>query len=110
MPSAQDHKKREKLPRRSPDARMGDAIRVSAKDSESYAEILKAMNAKVNMQNAGYGHMSRDCTLSGREDAGWRCGGASHVAKECKALPRYLLMQTARERRAAVLLICKQHK
>ena len=48
MPSAQDPKEKEKLPRRSPAARSGDAIRVSAKDGESYAEILKAMKAKVD--------------------------------------------------------------
>ena len=34
--------------------RSGDAIRVSAKDGESYAEILKAMKEKVNPQNAGH--------------------------------------------------------
>ena len=33
--------------------RSGDAIRVSAKDGVSYAEILKAMKEKVNPQNAG---------------------------------------------------------
>ena len=36
------------MPRRSAAARSGDAIRVSAKDGESYNEILKAMKAKVN--------------------------------------------------------------
>ena len=41
------------MPRRSLAARSGDAIRVSAKDGESYAEILKDMKAKVNLQNAG---------------------------------------------------------
>ena len=53
MPSAQEPKAKGKLPRRSPTARWGDAIRVSAKDGESYAEILKAMKAKVNPQNSG---------------------------------------------------------
>ena len=32
--------------------RSGDAIRVTAKDEESSAEILKAMKAKVNLQNS----------------------------------------------------------
>ena len=53
MPTAQGPEAKGKLPRRSPAARSGDAIRVSAKDGESYAEILKAMKAKVNCQNAG---------------------------------------------------------
>ena len=48
VPSARDPKDKGNLPRRSPAARSGDAIRVSAKDSESYAEILKAMKAKLN--------------------------------------------------------------
>ena len=37
MPSAQEPKTKGKLPRRSLAARSGDAIRVSAKDEESYA-------------------------------------------------------------------------
>ena len=41
------------MPRNSPIARSGDTIRVSAKNGESYAEILKAMKAKVNPQNSG---------------------------------------------------------
>ena len=53
MPSAQDPKGKEKMPKRSPAARSGDAVRVSAKDGESYTEILKAMKAKVNPQNVG---------------------------------------------------------
>ena len=53
MPAAQDPKEKGKLPRRSQATRSGDAIRVSAKDSESYAEILKAMKAKVDPQNSG---------------------------------------------------------
>ena len=40
------------MPWRSPAARSGDAIRVSAKDGESYAEILKAIKA-MNPQNSG---------------------------------------------------------
>ena len=38
VPSAQDPKEKGKLSRRSPAARSGDPIRVSAKDGESYAE------------------------------------------------------------------------
>ena len=53
VPSAQEPKTKGNLPRRSPAARSGDAIRVSAKEGESYADILKAMKAKVNPQNAG---------------------------------------------------------
>ena len=53
MPSAQDRKEKGKLPMRSPAASSGDAIRVSAQDGETYAEILKAMKAEVNPQNAG---------------------------------------------------------
>ena len=41
------------MPKRSPAARSVDAIRVSAEDGESYAEILKAMKAKVNSPNSG---------------------------------------------------------
>ena len=41
------------MPKRSPAARSGGAIRVSVKDGESYAEILKTMKAKVNPQNSG---------------------------------------------------------
>ena len=51
-PSAQEPKEKKKVPRRSPAARSGDAIRVSAKDGESYAEILKAMKAKVDPQSS----------------------------------------------------------
>ena len=36
------------MPKRSPAAKSGDAIRVSAKDGESDAEILKAIKVKVN--------------------------------------------------------------
>ena len=53
MPFAQDPKEKGKLSRRSPAARSGDAISVSAKDGESYPEILKAMKAKVDPQNSG---------------------------------------------------------
>ena len=53
VPSAQEPRVKAKLPRRTPAARSGDAVRVSAKDSESYAEILKAMKARVNPQNSG---------------------------------------------------------
>ena len=53
VPSAQERKAKGKRLRRSPTARSGEAIRVSAKDGESYAEILKAMKAKVNPQNSG---------------------------------------------------------
>ena len=53
VPSAQDPKDKGKLPRRSLATKTGDAIRVSAKDGESHAEILKDMKAKVNPRNAG---------------------------------------------------------
>ena len=53
VPSAQDPKGKEKMPKRSQAARSGDAVRVSAKDGESYTKILKAMKAKVNPQNVG---------------------------------------------------------
>ena len=52
-PSAQQPKEKKKVPLCSPAARSGDAIRVSAKDGEPYAEILKAMKARVNPQNLG---------------------------------------------------------
>ena len=52
-PSAQEPNEKKKVPRRYPAARSGDAIRASAKDGESYAEILKAMKAKVNPQHLG---------------------------------------------------------
>ena len=50
--SAQEPKKKGKTPGRSPTARSGNAIRVWTKDGESYAEILKAMQAKVSPQNS----------------------------------------------------------
>ena len=53
VPSARDPEDKGQLPRRSTAARSGDAVRVSAKDGEYYAEILKAMKAKVNPQNSG---------------------------------------------------------
>ena len=53
MPSAQETGTKVKLLRLSSAARSGDAIRVSAKDGDSYADILKAMKAKVNPQSAG---------------------------------------------------------
>ena len=48
VPSAQEPNTKGKMPRRSPAAMSGGAIRVSAKDGESYADILKAIKAKVN--------------------------------------------------------------
>ena len=53
MPSTQEPKTKRKMAWRSPAARSGDAIRVSARDGESYTDILKAMKAKVNPQNSG---------------------------------------------------------
>ena len=50
VPAAEDPKEKGMLTRHSPAARSGDAIRVSAKDGKSYAEILKA---KFNAQNLG---------------------------------------------------------
>ena len=49
-----------------------------------------------------YGHLSRGCTLAGRKDAGWRCGGASHVAKECKAPLRCLTCADRGEKDVAI--------
>ena len=51
--SAQEPRVKGKLPTGSPVARSGDAVRVSAKDGESYTEILKAMKARVNPQDSG---------------------------------------------------------
>ena len=53
MPSVQKPKVKGKLPRRSPAARSSDVFRVSAKDGESYTEILKAMKTRVNPQDSG---------------------------------------------------------
>ena len=53
MPSEQGPRVKGKLPRCSLAARSGDAVSVSAKDGESYAEILKAIKAKVNAQDSG---------------------------------------------------------
>ena len=40
-------------PKRSSPARSGDAIKVSARDGQSYADILKEMKAKVDPRKAG---------------------------------------------------------
>ena len=48
-----EEKEGKKLPRRSPAGRSGDVVRISAKDGESCAEILKAMKARVNPQDSG---------------------------------------------------------
>ena len=53
MPSANEPREKVKMPCRSPAARSGDAIRMSARDGESYADILKAMKAKVDPQSSG---------------------------------------------------------
>ena len=53
MPFSQKLKNKVKFSRRSPTARSGVAISVSAKDGESYAEILKVMKARVNPQSSG---------------------------------------------------------
>ena len=53
MPSAQQPREKGKMPWCSPAARSGNAVRVSAMDGESYAEILEAMKAKVNPQSSG---------------------------------------------------------
>ena len=39
--------------KRSTPARLGDAIKVSARDGQSYTDILKEMKAKVDPQKAG---------------------------------------------------------
>ena len=53
LPSAYEPKDKGKFPRRSPAARPGDAFRVSVKCVKSYAEVLKAVKAKVNPQHSG---------------------------------------------------------
>ena len=54
VPLAQEPRVKGKLQRRSLATRSGDAVRVSAKDGESYYfEILKAMKARVNPQDSG---------------------------------------------------------
>ena len=52
VPSAQDPEVEGEMPKRFPAARSGNAVRVSEKDGESYAEMLKVMKAKVNPQSA----------------------------------------------------------
>ena len=47
------HKEKGKTPKRSPAARSDDTIRVSANDGQSYAEILKAMKARLNPSDTG---------------------------------------------------------
>ena len=87
VPSAQDPKDKGKLPRRSPPAVWGDAIRVSAKDGESYAEILKAMKAKVTPQISWAGVLSIRRTR--REEillVQKKCGGGGDVSAFEKAL------------------------
>ena len=49
-PGRGEHKK---APKRRPTARSSDAIRISAKDGQSYADILKDMKAQVNPTEAG---------------------------------------------------------
>ena len=71
MPSAKDPKEKGMLPSRSLAARSSDAIRVSAKDGKSYAEILKALKVKVNPRI-----QERRSTLS-REPGGSRSSWSS---------------------------------
>ena len=59
-------------------AKPSDAVRMSAKNSESYAEMLNAVKAKVDPQNAGAEILSIRRT---RREV---------VAKECKAPHRCL--------------------
>ena len=40
-------------PKRSSPARSGDAIKVSAKEGQSYADVLKELKAKVDPRKAG---------------------------------------------------------
>ena len=53
MHKAQERVGKEKMTKRSPPAESGDAIKVSAKDSQSYAGILKEMKASVNPEDSG---------------------------------------------------------
>ena len=45
--------KMKKMLKRSPSTGQSDAIKVSAKDGQSYADILKEMKARVNPQDSG---------------------------------------------------------
>ena len=42
-----------KAPKRRPAARSSDAVRISEKDGQSYADILRDMKAQVNLTDAG---------------------------------------------------------
>ena len=55
-----------------------------------YCRIREHVEVARCFRYQEYGHVSHGCTLPGRKDACWRCEGASHKAKECKALPRCL--------------------
>ena len=51
----------------------------------------------------GCGHVSRGCAFPGGKNAYWRCGAASHVAKECKAPPRCLIALIGAKKMSSML-------
>ena len=72
--------------KRSTPARSGDAIKVSARDGQSYADILKEMKAKVN---PGW-HDSRSCLSGepGRRKSFWSSKRGETFRPSARSLTR----------------------